>query len=320
MVVNLSTLKKPITKIENRRTMINWRKLGLLISPADGADWMKTHAMLPCIQPLGGDLYKVYFSSRDEKNRSLVGYANLEITERPRIHEYSPDPVLGLGELGCFDDNGVTPSWVLEHKGKVYLYYIGWNQRSTVRMALVAGVAVSTDGGDSFERVYRVPILDRTHEEPLTLNTAPCVLREGNRWKMWYVSGVTWINPDLPRYNIKYAESNDGLRWDRRGITCIDFESTRENALARPCVLQEDGIYKMWFSHKGEEYRIGYAESADGIAWDRKDDVVGIDVSSSGWDSQMIEYAYVFNHAGNKYMLYNGNNYGEEGIGLAVAR
>jgi hypothetical protein len=271
--------------------------------------------MLPVAEHLRDDEYRIYFSGRDISNRSMVGFAEVDLADLAATR-YASEPVLGLGELGCFDDNGVTPSWMTTYGGRKYLYYIGWNQGSTVRMALVAGLAVSDDGGLSFSRVSRVPILDRTHEEPYTLNTAPCVLRDNGLWRMWYVSGVEWLHPDLPRYNIKYAESDDGLRWRRDGITCIDFESSDENALARPCVLKEDGIYRMWFSYKGESYRIGYAESMDGYTWERLP--AGIDVSASGWDSEMIEYSYVFRHKERLYMLYNGNDYGRGGIGLAV--
>jgi len=298
---------------------MKWKKLGLIIRPAGEHDWMVSHAMLPIAEWRRDDVYRIYFSGRDAQNRSLVGYAEVDLNDPYTVLRFSEKPVLGLGALGCFDDNGVTPSWIVDHEGRKYLYYIGWNQRSTVRMALVAGLAVSVDGGESFQRVSRVPILDRTHEEPYTLNTGPCVLVEGNLWRMWYVSGVEWVHPDLPRYNIKYAESHDGLHWERPGIVCIDFASSEENALARPCVRKESSIYKMWFSHKGDNYRIGYAESEDGIHWERRDDKAGIDVSPSGWDSEMIEYAYVFEHKGVKYMLYNGNDYGRYGAGLAVA-
>jgi hypothetical protein len=279
---------------------------------------MVSHAMVPVAEHREGSIYRVYFSGRDPQNRSLVGYAEIDI-ETMLVTRFSDRPVFGLGALGCFDDNGVTPSWVVDHEGRKYLYYIGWNQGSTVRMAIVAGLAVSDDGGETFERVSRVPVLDRTHEEPLTINTGPCVMIDEGRWRMWYVSGIEWVHKDLPRYNIKYAESSDGLHWDRPGTTCIDFETPEENALARPCVLKEAGIYKMWFCHKGENYRMGYAESNDGIAWTRMDDRVGIDVSPSGWDSDMIEYAHVFQHGSTKYMLYNGNDYGRGGIGLAVS-
>jgi hypothetical protein len=139
---------------------------------------------------------------------------------------------------------------------------------------------------------------------------------------MWYVSGVKWtIENGQPRhyYHVKYAESADGVRWRRRGVVCIDFASAGEHAIARPCVLKDpDGRYRMWYSCRGERYRIGYAESADGLAWERKDDQAGIEPSPSGWDSDMIEYPAVFDAGGRRYMLYNGNGYGRSGMGLAV--
>lgn len=295
---------------------MRWKKLGLLITPSPKRPFMVSHAMLPTVERRGGNRYRVYFSGRDEANRSHISYAEMDITDPFGTIRVSENPVLGLGELGCFDDNGVTPSWVVKHGGVTYLYYIGWNPRSTVRMKLFGGLALSEDDGRTFRRFARVPIIDRTHEEPF-LNTAPCVLKEGSSWRMWYVSGVEWVNPDLPRYNIKYAESRDGKLWYRSQHVCVDFRSG-ENALARPCVLKEHGIYKMWYSYKGTAYRLGYAESADGYTWERKDDEVGIDVSDEGWDSKMLEYAYVFSHEGRKFMLYNGNDYGRDGIGMAT--
>jgi hypothetical protein len=75
----------------------------------------------------------------------------------------------------------------------------------------------------------------------------------------------------------------------------------------------------MWYSIRfGKTYRIGYAESTDGVDWQRKDNQVGIDVSDAGWDSEMIEYPCVFDHAGERYMLYNGNGFGKTGFGLAI--
>lgn len=297
---------------------MKWIKKGLMIRPKGKLDWMVTHAMMPVAERIEEDIFRIYFSGRDRQNRSLIGYVHVNINELDKIIYITEKPALGLGALGCFDDNGVTPSWIVNYKGKKYMYYIGWNKRSTVRMSLIAGLAISKDGGNTFERFSKAPLLERTAIEPYSILTAPCVLVEDNTWRMWYVSGVEWVNKDLPRYNIKYAESKDGVHWDRKGMVCIDFKSKDENALARPCVIKENDVYKMWYSYKGESYRIGYAESKDGITWGRKDEQAGIDVSESGWDSEMIEYAFVFEHKGRKYMLYNGNDYGKMGIGYAI--
>lgn len=298
---------------------MKWIKKGLIFKPQGQYDWVITHAMPPIPERIGEDLYRIYFCGRDNLNRSLVGYVEIDINDPTRILYLSEKPVLGLGDLGCFDDNGVTPAWIINHQNKQYLYYVGWNKRSTVRMSEVAGLAISRDGGKTFQRVSKAPILHRTDKEPYLILAAPCVMLENGIWRMWYPSCVVWLNPDLPRYNIKYAESKDGIHWDQHGIVCIDFKSDKENALGRPCVLKENDIYKMWYSYRVDTYRIGYAESKDGITWERKDEEAGIDVSKSGWDSEMIEYAFVFQHKGRKYMLYNGNDYGRDGFGYAVA-
>jgi len=134
---------------------------------------------------------------------------------------------------------------------------------------------------------------------------------------------VKWVvenESPKPYYHLKYAESEDGIHWERKGIVCIDFKYEGETRIARPCVIKEDGIYKMWYCYAigSGGYRIGYAESEDGIRWERKDEEAGIDVSESGWDSEMICYPFVFEHKGRKYMLYNGNEYGKTGFGYAI--
>ena len=139
---------------------------------------------------------------------------------------------------------------------------------------------------------------------------------------MWYASGTGWTqgkSGPKHHYHLRYAESEDGLQWHRTGRVVIDYAGPDEYAIARPCVVKDGDTYRMWYSHRGDAYRIGYAESADGLEWERKDDLTGIDKSGSGWDSQMIEYPCVYRQDGGWQMLYNGNGYGESGIGLAVA-
>jgi hypothetical protein len=154
---------------------------------------------------------------------------------------------------------------------------------------------------------------------------APYILRDDGKWKIWYVSLIKWTEEDgklKHYYNIRYAESEDGINFKREGIVCIDFKNEFEYAIARPFVLKEKGIYKMWYSYReGKEintYRIGYAESEDGKKWIRLDEKINLDLSESGWDSEMIEYSYLYDFKGKRFMLYNGNSYGKTGLGLAV--
>lgn len=299
--------------------MNSWKKLGLFIEPQRDKWWSVSHAMIPTPDKLGDGVFRIYYSGRNSDNQSHIGWADVDLRTSPRVIRYSDEPVLKPGRLGCFDDNGVTPSCVIDlDNGDKALFYIGWNPGSTVRMHLFGGLALSRDGGFSFERWSEAPILERTQSDPY-LNTAPWVVRQENGFRMFYVSGTGWLNKDLPRYNIKTASSLDGKVWHREGHVCVDFRDKDENALARPYVIKEGSTWKMWFSHKGSAYRIGYAESEDGLSWCRRDDQCEFTSGDEDFDREMIAYAAIVKHGKHKYMFYNGNNYGFNGIGLAIS-
>ena len=295
-----------------------WIKKGLVYAPQGDSDWLRSHAALPVVDRAGSS-YRVYFSSRDQQGRAQVAFFETGPTF-DEVRRVSNQPVIGLGSLGAFDDSGVTTSWIVNHNGRKYLYYSGWSLGVSVPFYFFIGLVISEDGGATYQRVSPSPVLERNHVDPY-LTASPCVLFEEGKWRMWYVSGTGWeMKNDRPqhRYHIKYAESTDGIEWKRDGLVCIDYQSDAEYAISRPCVVRQGDLYRMWFASRGNSYRIGYAESTDGFTWARKDEEAGIDVSASGWDSEMIAYPYVFAHEGDYYMLYNGNGYGQTGIGLAV--
>lgn len=301
---------------------MKWEKLGRIIVPDTSLSWNQSHSMLPVADQLDGDIFKIYYCGRDKENRSHIGAVIVNLHESTKVLDVTVEPLLSPGQLGCFDDNGVSPSCIVNLGDRKLLYYIGWKPRCTTRMSVVAGLAQSFDGGKSYSRVSRAPVLRRTDREPFGIMTAPWVLKEDQLFRMWYVSGLEWVHADLPRYNIKYAESSDGINWTQNAVVAIDSRDAQETSLARPCVFKEGGIYKMYYSYKyaGANYVMGYAESSDGVSWTRMDDCVGIAPSKTGWDSEMMEYGAVFSHGGSKYMLYNGNGYGQSGAGLAIMR
>lgn len=300
----------------------NWQKKGLLISPPSNKE-DGSHATMPfALRKSDENEVEIYYSMRDPKSRSKI-YSRAGLIENDRIQI---DPVSKLilepGELGSFDDSGVIPSWIVRtDKNELFLYYIGVQLGVTVPFSFQIGLAISLDGGKTFERHSRAPILGRTPASPI-LSTAPCVLLENGLWRMWYVSGVKWENRDdglRHYYLIKYAESENGLDWKQHEDAAIDFEGPDEYALARPCVIRDNDGYWMWFAKRGEKYRMALAFSSDGIAWERIDQQVGIEVGPDDWDSQSIEYAHVFKLRDRWAMLYNGNNYGQTGVGYAFS-
>jgi hypothetical protein len=281
--------------------------------------WGASHAMMPIADSGGDGHVRLLFTSRDERNRSHVGSATLDV-ERGVVDRYGEQPLLSPGALGAFDDSGAMGSCLVRHAGRELLYYIGWSLGVTVPFYTFIGCAVSVDSGRTFTRVSEAPILPRSATDPF-LTTTPWVLVDGGMWRMWYVSGTGWeVTSGRPRhrYHIRYAESDDGLEWRREGRVSIDYASDAEYAIARPCVVRDGDTYRMWFCHRGRTYRMGYAESRDGVSWARKDAEAGIDVSAEGWDSEMVGYPFVFDHGQQRYLLYNGNGYGMTGIGWAV--
>ena len=298
--------------------VMDWKKIGHIFCPSGERDWMQSHASVPIAEHVDSDLYKIYFSSRDTYNRSFTGYIVIDIARPNRIIDLSNKPVLVPGQLGEFDDSGAMASWLVSYQGKKYLYYIGWNLGVTVPFRNSIGLSTSTHDND-FTRYSNGPIIDRSMHEPHFCASC-CVLAGKDIWRMWYLSCTDWrIREGKPehRYHIKYAESTDGINWQRDGLVAIDYKDEKEYAISRPSVFYEDGRWRMWYSCRGQSYRIGYAESNDGRQWKRLDQYVGIDVSMTGWDSEMIEYPYVFDHKGQLFMLYNGNGYGKTGFGLA---
>lgn len=306
---------------------MKWIKKGVIFAPDHNFDWMVSHASLPVVDEVRADVLRVYFGTRDAQGRSQTSYLEVDAEQPEQVRYIHDQPILSLGRPGTFDDSGIMPSWIVNHENKKYLYYIGWNIKVSVPYHLSIGLAVSEDEGRSFNKVSEGPLLDRSIDEPF-FNTAPCVLREADTWRMWYVSCTGWetdAERPEPRYRVRYAESNDGINWRRTNHICIDYTGETD-AIGRPCVYQQDGRYRMLYSYRdvwgyrsdrAQSYRLGLAESPDGITWTRQD--AGIERSASGWDSEMMEYCYVYQRGDRSYLFYNGNGFGKTGFGYAVA-
>jgi hypothetical protein len=302
---------------------MRWRKLGRLFSVEQNHPWMWSHCAVPFCARIDQNTYRVYFSPRDRQGRATVCWFDIDIRNPARPTQIGDRPLLEHGKLGCFDDNGAMVSWIVQSSREERLYYTGWTLGKTVPFHTAIGMATRPLGqpGAPFERACDGPIFARSPDEPYLVSN-PCVVTQGGQHSMWYISGIGWdadANPPALRYVIKHARSADGVAWTPHPAVSIAHRFTGEQAIARPCVLTEKDQYKMWYSYRGSEwgYRIGYAVSADGIAWQRLDENVGI-AADAEWEKGAIAYPFVFDTDDNRMMLYNGGRYGDAGIGVAV--
>lgn len=302
---------------------MKWTKKGLIYAPDGSSWWAKTGAHLPTAMILGNEIIRVFFGSKDARGFGRIGYVDLDVNEPQKILDIAPEPVVDTGEIGAFDDCGAVPNSIIAFNNQSYFYYQGFQQSVRVPYLTFTGLAVGDLEAKEFKKFSRTPIIDRTDEEPFIRSTSSVLATDGEL-KMWYVSAPKWIYDEHGVHYIcviRHAASNDGVNWKTDGRICLEPNLPDEYAVGRPSVIRDGEIYKMWFSMRSfsKFYTIGYAESADGIVWERMDAQTGIDKSSSGWDSEMICYPYVIDVNGRKLMFYNGNGRGLSGFGYALS-
>lgn len=296
---------------------MKWTKLGRIFVPDGRLPWARSHAANPVAERIEGDLYRIYFSTRDDLNRSSIGFVEVDIRSPQKILNASAVPVITPGEPAMFDDSGTSIGCIVPFQGRRYLYYMGWHLTVTVPWQNAIGLAVSETPDGPFTRYSRFPVVPLDEIDPYTISY-PWVAAESGKLRMWYGSNIAWgSKKEDMRHLIKYAESDDGIHWVRRNLIAIDFGRPDEYAICKPCVRRDGGIYRMWFCARGKSYRIYEAESTDGVAWRRRREPA-MEVSESGWDSAMVEYPFVFDHGSTRYMLYAGNGFGKTGFGIAV--
>lgn len=288
---------------------------------------MVTHAQVPLPHLLDDGRVRILFGTRDTEGRTRTAWIDADAADPSRVLEVGRTPALDLGARGRFDESGAMPSCLVAREDGLYLFYVGWQRTVSVPYHTSIGLAVSHDEGRTFTRVHAGPVLDRGPHEPYFV-TMPFVLVEDGRWRMWFSSGTGWLgDPPNPVYVIKYAESADGVVWSAAPTLCIPPRSGEE-AATRPWVVRDGEGYRMWFCYRGshafrddvrESYRIGVADSPDGLQWTRRDDEAGISLSDSGWDSDMVAYPALYEYQGRMHLLYNGNGFGASGMGHAIA-
>jgi len=174
-----------------------------------------------------------FFGGRNDNNMTQTGWVDIDLNNKLFI-EVSEDPVISFGEIGSFDDSLALGCSLVEDEDKLYFYYVGWMQGKRVRYYPSLGLSISTDGGRTFEKISKAPIIPRSDQDPFGM-ASPFVMKDGGQWRMWYSSYREWKlkdNEPWPRYELRYAESKDGIKWDLKNHVCIG--SNEGEAVARP--------------------------------------------------------------------------------------
>lgn len=282
------------------------------------------------------DRVRIYFSTRerDSIGKYLSHVAYVDFTrDMSKLLDVSNHIVLPLGSLGSFDEHGIFPINVFNDGNRILAYTTGWNRKISVSADASIGLAFSYDEGKTFQRYGTGPLLTASLNEPFLVADA-FVQRYLDVYYMWYIYGTKWerFNESESNdrvYKIACATSEDGINWQRDGRKIISDQLNSDECQALPTVISVGGVYHMYFCYRQaygfredstRSYRIGYARSSDLKSWVRDDSQLNLEFSVDGWDSQMQCYPHVFECDGKVYMLYNGNEFGRLGFGLAVLK
>jgi len=314
---------------------MNWHKLGKIFDPTTHNLSFKVNYYAQSPQTVVfDDFVRIYFSTRikDTSGKFISKIAYLDyVKDFSSIIACSNHDVLSAADLGTFDEHGIFPINPLKVGDQIWAYTCGWSRRISVSVETSTGLIISLDEGKTFSRYGKGPVLSSSLQEPMLVGDS-FVMKEANIFHMWYIFGREWFKPtessDAERiYKIAYAHSQDGINWVKNeGVQIISDSIGVLECQALPTVIKIDEIYHMYFCYRYasdfrtnplRSYRLGYAYSKDGMLWHRADELKGIDVSDRGWDSEMMCYPHIFKVDHEVYLLYNGNNFGREGFGLA---
>lgn len=309
---------------------MNWQKKGFIFAPQATRTWMHEYAQVPT-PVVFDDFIRVFFSTRPRDlvagmPVAYIGYVDVDRDDCTKVLRIADQPVLPLGDPGTFDEFGTHPVSALWNGDELWLYYVGWTRLTSVPYNRAIGLAISRDGGHSFERHGRGPIVGATPNEPY-LQQGPSVRVFDGLWHMWYLTGLDWIahaGRMESVYQIVHASSQDGIHWQRDGKPILPTTAEHE-CQAGQAVIYRNGRYHMWYSFRPgldfrnsqRGYRMGYAVSDDLQHWQRNDSRAGIDVSAEGWDSGMVCYPQICEIGHRCYLFYSGNYFGRDGFGYA---
>jgi predicted GH43/DUF377 family glycosyl hydrolase len=299
-------------------------KYGLIYCPS-GEHGYDVHSFM-CVAPvlLNDEVIRIFGTVRDNDGIGRIIYIDVNAANPSEVIYVSPDPVLDIGEPGCFDDHGVAVTEVIRVNDKFYLYYSGFTIPQKVKFIYFSGLAISYDG-KNFIRHSRVPIMERTDTARLG-RTIQNVVEKDDEYLIYYVVMNSFSEQSgkmKPTYDIWCTVSPDGIYVPNVDATLVLTMEENEYRLGRSKVYKTENGYEMFLSssHKGfDSYTMAYAISNDGIQWIRKDSEFDLQPSdiAGDWESDAVTYPVKLTWRNRNYLFYNGNGFGKTGLGYAT--
>lgn len=228
--------------------------------------------------------------------------------------KYNINPILNLGTSGAWDSAGVSNPSVIFKNNEYKMWFTGFDGKN-----MRIGYATSPDG-INWVKSQNNPILDLGQYGSWdSIHVAnPTVLFDGIIYKMWFTGF------DGEHMRIGYANSPDGIHWEKcyeNPVLNIGAWGENKNSdVWSPSVVFDGISYKMWFASFDGNMKIGYAQSSDGIHWEKNALSPALDLGNWGsWDDRGVWAPSVLLDGFEYRMWYSGWNGNNVGIGYATS-
>lgn len=259
---------------------------------------------------------EILVSGRDSDGRSRIGAMTYEWGDPPRLLDIG-EPLLDMGDLGCFDMDGAGYPWLVETGGVQRMFYVGWMKLGgTVPFRNQLGLAQRTADGERFRRVSRASWFPATDREPVGTGSCSVDRLADGRWRMIYTNFERWEvagSGAVHRYNLRRAFSEDGLHFDRDGSAVMVDLADREVAIGTPVPRAVAGREELLFTARIDRYRLYASPIEAGLAVPER---TLLRIPAGDFDSETQAYPKLLVADGAEWLLYAGNGYGRAGIGM----
>jgi hypothetical protein len=295
-------------------------KRSRIFGPED-RDWKEnflSHAANPLVIEKNGSMAKVLFNSRTLSNRSEVWTLEFDI-DTEKVLKGSVRKLLSENDFPTFASDGVSLGGILDNYECHSIFFMGWKapvdrhwygELGQLRIKNNANLSIAID---------QDPTLVIGRDEPISISYADSG-QIGESVFMWYGTTETWDGGNGEMiHTIKVREFSNG-KWINPK-TVIEPIIGYAQAFSKPSFINLLGTPILAFSYRGNsnKYRIGFCTLTEsGIGSEFKWE--NFLPNENSWESEMVEYPFLFQHKQELKMLYNGNNYGRTGFGMATLK
>jgi predicted GH43/DUF377 family glycosyl hydrolase len=209
--------------------------------------------------------------------------------------KYVYNPVLTVGSSGTWDSDSVNDPWVIWDGTQYQMWYTGWSgngQRAQI------GYATSPDG-THWVKFGGNPVLP---DEQWV--SRPTVITGSGQLVMYYAGRTS----DTGASTVLIATSRDGISWSkgssRPTIPVGSWDSG--HYVGSVNVVNNTFLMLYWSKTGNDNFKIGYASSADGINWDPNPSNPIIASGSESWDKAGVAWAMMIPVKNYFYVYYVG--------------